>query len=61
MTNEKAITRQDHALAVQQRVVAAMAAILVGAFLVLGVGFAHPMAIHNAAHDARHAFALPCH
>lgn len=61
MTKEQAISREDHALALQQRLVPAMAAILVGAFLVLGVGFAHPMAIHNATHDARHAFAFPCH
>jgi len=39
----------------------AMLAILLGAVLVYGVGFASPMTIHNAAHDARHAFAFPCH
>jgi cobalt transporter subunit CbtB len=39
----------------------AVLAILLGAILVYGVGFAGPMAIHNAAHDARHAFAFPCH
>ena len=39
----------------------AMAAILLGAFLVLGIGFAHSDTIHNAAHDSRHAFAFPCH
>ena len=39
---------------------AAMAALL-GVFLLFGVGFAHPQAIHNAAHDSRHAFAFPCH
>jgi cobalt transporter subunit CbtB len=39
---------------------AAVLAILLGALLVYGVGFASPMAIHNAAHDARHAFAFPC-
>jgi len=36
-------------------------AILLGVVLVYGVGFASPMTIHNAAHDARHAFAFPCH
>ena len=35
--------------------------ILFGLVLVYGVGFANPMTIHNAAHDARHAFAFPCH
>jgi cobalt transporter subunit CbtB len=39
----------------------ALLAILFGAFIVLGVGFAGPSAIHNAAHDVRHAFAFPCH
>jgi cobalt transporter subunit CbtB len=29
--------------------------------LVVGVGFAGPDTIHNAAHDARHAMAFPCH
>jgi len=36
-------------------------AILLGAFLVLGAGFAHPDIVHNAAHDTRHAFTFPCH
>ena len=48
-------------IATQQRLVAAVAAILMGVFLVYGVGFASPGAIHNAAHDSRHAFAFPCH
>ena len=39
----------------------AMAAILFGVFLVLGVGFAHSNTIHNAAHDSRHSLAFPCH
>lgn len=39
----------------------AVLAILLGMVLVYGVGFASPMTIHNAAHDARHAFAFPCH
>ena len=45
----------------QIRVAPALAAILLGTFLVLGVGFAHSDAIHNAAHDSRHSFAFPCH
>jgi cobalt transporter subunit CbtB len=36
-------------------------AVLVGAFMILGVGFAHPEAIHNAAHDSRHSMGFPCH
>jgi len=42
-------------------VIPAVVAILFGLVLVYGVGFASPMTIHNAAHDARHAFAFPCH
>jgi cobalt transporter subunit CbtB len=38
-----------------------VAAALLGAFIVLGVGFAPMAAVHNAAHDARHSFAFPCH
>jgi len=39
----------------------AVLAIVFGVFLVVGAGFAQPSTIHNAAHDARHAFAFPCH
>jgi len=34
---------------------------LLGAFILYGVGFAGPAALHNAAHDVRHAFTFPCH
>ncbi len=40
---------------------AATVAILVGFFLVLAAGFAHPDTLHNAVHDTRHALAFPCH
>lgn len=36
-------------------------ALLTGVFLILGVGFSHSSAVHDAAHDTRHAFAFPCH
>ncbi|VAW10047.1 hypothetical protein MNBD_ALPHA09-1505 [hydrothermal vent metagenome] len=39
----------------------AVAAGLLGLFILWGTGFAQPDALHNAAHDTRHAFALPCH
>jgi cobalt transporter subunit CbtB len=42
-------------------VLSAVLAMLVGAFLIWGVGFAGPAVIHNAAHDARHSFTFPCH
>ena len=42
-------------------VASALLALVLGTFLVLGTGFAHSDAIHDAAHDSRHAFAFPCH
>ncbi len=39
----------------------ALLALLFGGFLILGVGFAQPSTLHNAAHDGRHALAFPCH
>jgi cobalt transporter subunit CbtB len=44
----------------RKRAIALLGA-LFGLFLIYGVGFAHPEAIHNAAHDSRHSFAFPCH
>lgn len=46
---------------VAERVLPVTVLALLGVFLVFGVGFAHPDALHNAAHDARHAFSFPCH
>jgi cobalt transporter subunit CbtB len=38
-----------------------LAAALLGTFLIVGAGFVQIPAVHNAAHDSRHAFAFPCH
>ena len=38
-----------------------MGAIAFGVALFFVVGFAPMDVAHNAAHDARHAFAFPCH
>lgn len=38
-----------------------MLAVLLGSFLLFGTGLSTLSAAHNAAHDARHAFAFPCH
>ena len=38
-----------------------LALLALGMMVILAVGFAGPEVIHNAAHDARHAFAFPCH
>jgi cobalt transporter subunit CbtB len=44
-----------------QRVLQGTLALLIGAFLVWGAGFAGPSTLHEAAHDARHSLAFPCH
>jgi cobalt transporter subunit CbtB len=36
-------------------------AVLLGLFIVGGVGFSHIAAVHNAAHDYRHSMGFPCH
>ena len=36
-------------------------ALMAGLFLLYGAGFAQSATLHSAAHDARHAFAFPCH
>ena len=36
-------------------------AMLLGLVILYGVGFANMEVAHNVAHDARHAFAFPCH
>ena len=56
-SHHAAVVEVDRATRVQ----AALVAALLGAFILLGTGFAQPQALHNAAHDARHAFAFPCH
>jgi cobalt transporter subunit CbtB len=49
-------TRQDHG-----RAAAIVFVALLGLVLVYGAGAAPIEALHNAAHDARHAAGLPCH
>lgn len=39
----------------------AVLAAALGLFLLYGAGLAQSDVLHNAAHDARHAFAFPCH
>lgn len=44
-----------------QRRAAGIASLIIGVFLVFGVGLSHIAAAHNAAHDTRHAIGFPCH
>ena len=62
MTDTRAeVLRPETASGRAAAVASALIATVLGAFLVLGAGFAPISAVHNAAHDSRHAFAFPCH
>lgn len=58
---QTATTTQVQTSLSQSRRVIAAATLLFGVGLVFLTGFAHSETIHNAAHDARHALAFPCH
>ncbi|MCH7478444.1 MAG: CbtB-domain containing protein [SAR324 cluster bacterium] len=44
-----------------ERLIAATVAFALGAVLLFATGFVQPAVAHDSAHDARHAFSLPCH
>ena len=43
------------------RLLPAVGLLLFGLVLLYGVGFSAIPAVHDAAHDTRHAIAFPCH
>lgn len=45
----------------QSRALITLAALAIGLPLIWGAGFASADALHDTAHDARHAMGLPCH
>jgi len=47
--------------ATDNRLGTALALLLLGGSLLFFSGFSHLNAVHNAAHDARHSAAFPCH
>ena len=59
--NATAQTVSVTSLSLSQRLIAGGLALFLGLILVGGVGFASDMAIHNGAHDTRHALGFPCH
>jgi cobalt transporter subunit CbtB len=61
MRLQNAIVRAAPQDAAAARRLAGALAILLGVFVIYGVGFAQPAALHEAAHDGRHSFAFPCH
>jgi cobalt transporter subunit CbtB len=63
MSEAKILTQKTEvkSTALSQRVAAAVFGGLLGAFILMGVGFANADLVHNAAHDSRHANSFPCH
>jgi cobalt transporter subunit CbtB len=61
MTTTTQTSTSTVSLTISQRLIAGMLALFLGFVLVGGVGFASDMAIHNGAHDTRHALGFPCH
>jgi len=57
-TNTKPVTL---AVSDSNRLITVVLAAALGSMLLFSVGFAQPLVMHNAAHDARHAAAFPCH
>lgn len=59
---QRSQTAHTPASAIDSNTIAqAVLAMALGLFIVGVVGFSHISAIHNAAHDVRHANAFPCH
>jgi len=46
---------------ISERIVSAAVLFVLGVSLLYFTGFSHLQAAHNAAHDARHSAAFPCH
>ena len=60
-TVTRTLTQQQAAAEKTAAKLPAVLALIFGVFLVFGAGFAQSSTLHNAAHDARHAFSFPCH
>ncbi len=44
-----------------QKIIAGFLALFIGLALIYGTGMVQNMAVHNGAHDTRHAIGFPCH
>lgn len=57
----KALISSGFIATIGERHAAALVSAMLGLVFIAGVGFASPQAIHDAAHDTRHALTFPCH
>lgn len=49
------------AIPLATRMGTAVVSLLLGAFLIYGVGIAQSDTLHDSAHDTRHSYGFPCH
>jgi len=59
VTNIKAISISQ--ISLSQKLIAGSLALFIGLSLIYGTGIIQNMAVHNGAHDMRHATGFPCH
>ncbi len=57
----RALTARGLAWAGFDRTWPVVIAVMLGAGLIFGAGFAGSSVLHDAAHDSRHSFSFPCH
>ena len=58
--NQAMTVGTQHAVSIS-KALQLVGALLLGVVILYGVGFMQTSAVHNAAHDVRHAAAFPCH
>lgn len=61
MTTQIQASAKTSGLSFSERFIAGVLALVIGSVLLVGVGFAGDMRLHNGAHDTRHAMGFPCH
>ncbi|WP_411036655.1 CbtB domain-containing protein [Shinella sp. BYT-45] len=54
-------TTSSISLSANDRLIAGIVALVIGAFLVFGAGLANSAVLHDTAHDTRHSYGFPCH
>ncbi len=57
----RSIHQDSVAVAGASKLAPVLLAVAFAVLLIGGAGLANSTTLHNAAHDARHAFAFPCH
>lgn len=61
MQNVKTAAQQPLVAIAPAKLWPILSALMLGVFVIAGAGFVSVPAVHNAAHDHRHAIGFPCH